>query len=154
MSDDSALTLTVAGTAYTGWAEIRVSRGIDRFCADFDIQVSERRASGEAPKSWQIPLWSPCTISIGADLILFDRSLMIPICRPKAPAPSRRGRKLLHFLNLNHRDWRHNELGNFLSGINAKLLGAEINQKHAHFASIACVNCPWRIQHSHSVVQC
>jgi prophage tail gpP-like protein len=61
-------TLTINGTIYSGWTSLRVSRGIDRMAADFDIAVTERWAG--AAQAWQIAPFDACTIHIGGDLVL------------------------------------------------------------------------------------
>lgn len=61
-------TLTINGTAYSGWTELRISRGIDRMAADFDITVTERW--GASTQAWQISPFDACTLHIGADLVL------------------------------------------------------------------------------------
>ena len=56
--------LTIGRTAFAGWTALRVTRGIDRMAADFDISVTEGTAG------MVIPPFSPCTLSIGKDLVL------------------------------------------------------------------------------------
>ncbi len=63
-----SLTLTVAGRRYEGWTAIRVTRGIDRCVADFDIQVTERWANQDLP--WRILPFAPVTLWAGQDLLL------------------------------------------------------------------------------------
>ncbi len=42
MNTRETFALTVNGQRYERWEEIRVTREIDRMCADFNIAVSER----------------------------------------------------------------------------------------------------------------
>lgn len=60
--------LRVGGMDYFGWTQLRVTRGIDRMAADFDLQVVERWTSQAPP--WQITPFSPCEIFLGEDLLL------------------------------------------------------------------------------------
>lgn len=72
MADD--LTLTVqpalggAQTAYTGWTSVRVTRGIERCPADFEIEATSKLhvAGGDA----DIFPGDQCTVRLGADLVL------------------------------------------------------------------------------------
>lgn len=65
---NETMTLKVNGVAYSGWQDIRVSRGIDRMACDFDITVTERWADDAQP--WQIKKFDACTVCIGSDVIL------------------------------------------------------------------------------------
>ncbi len=67
MSGDT-LTLAVGGKVYEGWQKIRVTRGLDRFAADFDIEISERWTGRDEP--WPILPFQPCTLAIGKDKVL------------------------------------------------------------------------------------
>jgi prophage tail gpP-like protein len=59
------LALTVDGQRYTGWTEMRVSRGVDRCASNFDISVTEAWAVSDNP--WRIRPFSPCQIQVGND---------------------------------------------------------------------------------------
>lgn len=65
---NETMSLIVKGTAYSGWKEIRVSRGIDRMATDFDIALSVTWGAANLP--WKISKFDPCAIKIGNDLIL------------------------------------------------------------------------------------
>lgn len=65
---DDTPVLAIGGKAYSGWSSIRMSRGVDRCVADFDIEVSERWSGQDVP--WQILPFSTCTLSFGHDLVL------------------------------------------------------------------------------------
>jgi prophage tail gpP-like protein len=60
------LTLTVGGQAFTGWTEVRVTRGLERMTSDFDLSVSQKPNQ----KPWRILPFSPCTLSLGGVLVL------------------------------------------------------------------------------------
>ncbi|MBW4089892.1 MAG: hypothetical protein HIU82_02115 [Proteobacteria bacterium] len=62
------LTLVIAGRRYDGWTSVRVTRGIDRCVADFDIAVTERWANQDL--LWRILPFAPVTLWLGADLLL------------------------------------------------------------------------------------
>lgn len=64
------VSLTVGGMNYTGWNKIRVTRGIERCTADFEIEVTEKWADSNSPLPWQIKPFMPCTLAIGGDLVL------------------------------------------------------------------------------------
>lgn len=68
MAPADDLTLLIGGRAYAGWMKARLARGIDRFCADFDVEVSERWQGQNAP--WQIQPFQACQIRIGSDTVL------------------------------------------------------------------------------------
>lgn len=62
------LTLKANGRTWSGWTEIRVSRGLGRAVSDFEISVTERwQAKGEP---WQLRAQMPCSISIDNKRIL------------------------------------------------------------------------------------
>lgn len=62
------LTLAVNGRRYDGWTSIRVTDGIARCTADFDIGVSERWANQDSP--WRILPFSAAQLFAGSDLVL------------------------------------------------------------------------------------
>jgi prophage tail gpP-like protein len=61
------LTLTVGGQNLTGWQRVAVTRSLDSVPASFDIQVTEKYPL--APDI-VVKAGAPCTVSIGADLVL------------------------------------------------------------------------------------
>lgn len=63
-----AITLTAAGRKYSGWNSIRVTRGIDRAVAHFDIEVTERWALQDDP--WPLVPFTPVTLHAWDDLLL------------------------------------------------------------------------------------
>jgi prophage tail gpP-like protein len=69
MSDaPDVLTLLIGGVPYSGWTEIRVSRGLTKCVTDFDIAVSERWSGQDEP--WKILPFVPCQIMMGDDPLL------------------------------------------------------------------------------------
>lgn len=60
------LTLTVNGTVYGGWTDIRLSRGVERFPSDFEISVTDKY-NGAA---MAIEPGQPVEVRIGADRVL------------------------------------------------------------------------------------
>ena len=68
IASNETMVLTVAGIQYYGWKDIRVSRGIDRMAADFDIALAA--SWGTDNKPWLVRKFDPCTVSIGTDLVL------------------------------------------------------------------------------------
>ena len=63
---DNTLTLTVRGQKFAGWQKVSVSRGLDRMPSDFTLEVTER----EPGQQLAIFPFDPCTVSIGADLVI------------------------------------------------------------------------------------
>ncbi|MBD0845688.1 phage tail protein [Pectobacterium versatile] len=66
MTDE--LVLTVGGKQLSGWDEVRVTRGIERFPSDFDLSLMDYY-----PGSNERQLVSPgdeCTVKLGGDLVL------------------------------------------------------------------------------------
>ena len=61
------LTLKVGGQNLTGWQRVSVNRSLDSVPASFDIQVTEKYPL--APDI-DVKPGAPCTVSIGADLVL------------------------------------------------------------------------------------
>ncbi|MDE1905023.1 MAG: hypothetical protein KGH75_01050 [Rhodospirillales bacterium] len=62
------VTLTAGGREYRGWTEMTITRGIDRCASHFEIGVTERWGMTDDP--WRLVPFTPCTVSIGADLVL------------------------------------------------------------------------------------
>lgn len=60
--------LKCGGQVYSGWKSIRVTRGVEQACADFDLTVSERwPIEGDA---WQILPGTSCEILLEGELVL------------------------------------------------------------------------------------
>ncbi len=62
------VSLIVAGRAWSGWLDVRITRGCERVPADFDIAVTER-FPGQPGQLWVKP-GDACQIKAGADLLL------------------------------------------------------------------------------------
>jgi prophage tail gpP-like protein len=65
MTDE--VTLTVGNTSISGWQAVRVSRGIERMPADFDISLTERYPGVDQVS---IKAGDSCVLSIGSDVVL------------------------------------------------------------------------------------
>jgi len=65
-SDD--VTLLIQGKQYGGWKEVRVTRGMERACADFTLTVSERYPA--MPQPWRISPGDACEVHIGNDVVI------------------------------------------------------------------------------------
>ncbi|WP_434115852.1 phage baseplate assembly protein [Paraburkholderia caffeinilytica] len=65
MTDD--VTLTVGGQRIAGWTTIRITRGMERIPADFDIGLTERypHTTGVI-----VSEGDPCTLAIGGDTVI------------------------------------------------------------------------------------
>jgi prophage tail gpP-like protein len=64
----NTVTLRVNGLVYGGWKKVRITRGIDRACADFALTVSERWPGMTTAQP--IRPAQACQIYIGSDLAL------------------------------------------------------------------------------------
>lgn len=64
------ITLTVGGTVYEGWKDIRITRAIEHCAADFEISVSERWAGQSGDPPWQIKPFDPCTVAVDGELLI------------------------------------------------------------------------------------
>jgi len=64
---DNDVTLLVNGTAIAGWTTIRVTRGVERIPADFDIGLTERY-----PHTADVLVMEgdPCVLAIGGDTVI------------------------------------------------------------------------------------
>lgn len=62
------LSLIVDGRKFAGWLDVRVSRGIERACGDFQIKATQRWPGLD--ERFEIPEGSACEIRIGEDLVL------------------------------------------------------------------------------------
>lgn len=56
------------GEIYSGWKEMRVTRGLEKATADFELTVSERWPISGAP--WRILPGTECTIELEGELVL------------------------------------------------------------------------------------
>jgi prophage tail gpP-like protein len=65
---DSTLTLVVGGKRFGGWLDVRVSRGVERACADFDIACTQRWPGQDV--RFEIPEGATCEIWIGSDKVI------------------------------------------------------------------------------------
>ncbi len=68
MSTPETITLTIGGRRFSGWTELRVTRGIDRCVADFDIAVMGRWAPQDLP--WRILPFAPAVLMVGGDVLV------------------------------------------------------------------------------------
>jgi prophage tail gpP-like protein len=62
------LTLLVDGARYGGWKDVKVTRGIERAAASFDLSVSEHWPG--IRDRWRIPEGALCELYIGADKVI------------------------------------------------------------------------------------
>jgi prophage tail gpP-like protein len=64
--------LLVSGELYSGWQSLRITRGLDRATADFDLSVSERWANGAPGEEnvWQILPGESCEIRFEGETVL------------------------------------------------------------------------------------
>jgi prophage tail gpP-like protein len=67
-SRDSTLSLVIAGKRFGGWTDVRVSRGIERACGDFDISCTQRWPGSDA--RFEIEEGSKFELYIGDDKII------------------------------------------------------------------------------------
>jgi prophage tail gpP-like protein len=65
---DSTLSVVVGGQRFSGWLDVRVSRGIERACGDFDISCTQRWPGQD--ERFDIPEGSTIQVYIGDDLVL------------------------------------------------------------------------------------
>ena len=65
---DNTLTLVIDNQNITGWQEIRVTRGLERFPSDFDISLTERYPT--EPTKVDVQPGQTCAIYLGSDLVL------------------------------------------------------------------------------------
>lgn len=65
MTDD--VTLTVNGSSISGWKSVRITRGMERIPADFDISMTER-----FPNTTSVVVMEgdPCIVKIGVDAVI------------------------------------------------------------------------------------
>lgn len=61
-------TLLVDGRAYAGWKELRVTRGLERCAADFDLVVTTRWPGQD--KEWRILPYAPAQLLLGKDVVI------------------------------------------------------------------------------------
>jgi prophage tail gpP-like protein len=61
----SSFALLVGGELYSGWQSLRITRGVERATADFDLSVSERwPLHPDEPSPWQIQPGDTCEIRL------------------------------------------------------------------------------------------
>lgn len=60
--------LMIDGKLYGGWTDLRVTRGIERCAADFQVSVSERWPGQE--EEWPIRLFAACEIRFDDDVLI------------------------------------------------------------------------------------
>ncbi len=64
----SSFAFLVGGELYSGWQSLRITRGVERATADFDLSVSERwPLHPDEPSPWQIQPGDRCEIRIFDD---------------------------------------------------------------------------------------
>ncbi len=68
MTRPDEIELTVGGRRYRGWTSLRVTRGIERCVADFDISTMGRWAPQD--RQWQILPFMPVQLTVGGDLLV------------------------------------------------------------------------------------
>lgn len=66
MSDD--ISIVVGGQKISGWTRVRVTRGIERLPADFEIELTEFYSGDNS--SVVVAPGAPCQIFLGSDLVL------------------------------------------------------------------------------------
>ena len=67
MSWHEKLTLIVGGQTLSGWVNARVSRGIEQFPSDFELEVTDLQPDGGVAR---IRPGDACTVRIGSDLVV------------------------------------------------------------------------------------
>lgn len=65
---EAPFTLLVSGEHYSGWQALRITRGLERATADFDLTVSERWSLEE--DIWQITPGESCEIKLDGETVL------------------------------------------------------------------------------------
>lgn len=65
---DETVTLTVAGTEYSGWTEVAVTRSMETIAGGFELGVTERWPGQQARSG--IPLGGACSVAIGGQTII------------------------------------------------------------------------------------
>lgn len=68
MAHPEQIELTVGGRRFRGWTSLRVTRGIERCVADFDIGTMGRWAPQDLP--WQILPFAPVELAVNGDLLV------------------------------------------------------------------------------------
>jgi prophage tail gpP-like protein len=61
------VTLSVGGTAVSGWNHIRITRGLEKACAEFELAFTERYPGVD---EITVAAAQSCTVSIGSDLVV------------------------------------------------------------------------------------
>ena len=60
--------LTVGGTEYLGWKNVRIERGVDAISGVFGLEVSDRWSRAAQP--WAIKPGSECAIAVDGSVIM------------------------------------------------------------------------------------
>lgn len=129
MSDE--LTLKVDGKKLTGWTEIEVTRGIEQVPNTFRLIATD--SSPVAKDAVMVQEGQPCTISLGADLVLTGYvDVVAPGYAAGSHAVTIQGRGKCQDLVDCSAEWKNNQI----SGANA----LEIAQKLARPYGIAAQN--------------
>jgi prophage tail gpP-like protein len=76
--------LSVAGSEYLGWKEVRIERGIDTISGVFGLEVSDRWTAGASP--WPIKPGVECALSVDGKAIITG---YVDVVRPSFDAGSR-----------------------------------------------------------------
>jgi prophage tail gpP-like protein len=64
---DDDVTLKIDGRSWSGWTEVRITRGIERLPSDFELHLTEF-APNERPI--QFALGAPCQLLVGPDVVI------------------------------------------------------------------------------------
>jgi prophage tail gpP-like protein len=68
MANQEELSILVDGLLVSGWQDIRVTRGIERFPSDFQIMVTEKNSIPQVEPTFHPG--SSCAVSLGSDVVL------------------------------------------------------------------------------------
>jgi prophage tail gpP-like protein len=60
--------LLIDGKAYEGWTGLRITRGLERCAADFDLAAAARWPGQD--EDWRILPFAPCQVMLGGDVVL------------------------------------------------------------------------------------
>lgn len=60
--------LLIDGTRFSGWTSVRVTRGLDRAAADFNVEVTERWPRQDQP--WIIAPGAACRVLLDGDVVI------------------------------------------------------------------------------------
>lgn len=76
--------LTVNGTDFAGWKNIRIERGIDTISGVFGLEVSDRWSAADEP--WSIEPGSECTVAVDGNAVITG---YVDVVRPSFDATTR-----------------------------------------------------------------